>query len=216
MKNRAVSAPRRPQPMPPSRMGNQPPPPQQNSRPPQQQQQQQQQPQPQPQQNNKHKISISDAIGLTTIRLSKVEQFISKFQENNDGFESNQGLYQFNDNSNNNTDVFEIINTRLNNIEQVINNNKIQERLLKCENDLADTKDLLIKLVLKHEKLSTDITTRLNAHDAYILEQKTKCYINEKSQTDNLQIDYDTTDNEQNVDDSVVIQPSDNTDTSSF
>jgi len=136
MKNRAVSAPRRPQPMPPSRMGNQPPPPQQNSRPPQQQQQQQQQPQ---QQNNKHKISISDAIGLTTIRLSKVEQFISKFQENNDGFESNQGLYQFNDNSNNNTDVFEIINTRLNIIEQVVNNNKIQERLLKCENDLADT-----------------------------------------------------------------------------
>jgi hypothetical protein len=211
MKNRAVSAPRRPQPMPPSRMGNQPPPPQQNSRP----QQQQQQPQ-QPQQNNKHKISISDAIGLTTIRLSKVEQFISKFQENNDGFESNQGLYQFNDNSNNNTDVFEIINTRLNNIEQVVNNNKIQERLLKCENDLADTKDLLIKLVLKHEKLSTDITTRLNAHDAYILEQKTKCYINEKSQTDNLQIDYDATDNEEIVDDSVVIQPSDNTDTSSF
>jgi hypothetical protein len=209
MKNRAVSAPRRPQPMPPSRMGNQPPPQQQNSRPQQQQQQQ-------PQQNNKHKISISDAIGLTTIRLSKVEQFISKFQENNDGFESTQGLYQFNDNSNNNTDVFEIINTRLNNIEQVINNNKIQERLLKCENDLADTKDLLIKLVLKHEKMSTDITARLNAHDAYILEQKTKCYINEKSQTDNLQIDYDTTDNEQIVDDSLDIQPSDNTDTSSF
>lgn len=208
MKNRAISAPRRPQPMPPTRMGNQPPP--------QQQQQQNSRQPPQPQQNIKPKISVSDAIGLTTIRLSKVEQFISKFQENNDGFESNQGLYQFNENSNNNTDVFEIINTRLNNIEQIVNNNKIQERLLKFENDLADTKDLLIKLVLKHEKLFTDITTRLNAHDAYILEQKTKCYINENSQTDNLQIDYDTTDKEPIDDDSVVIQPSDNTDTSSF
>lgn len=48
----------------------------------QQQQQQQQYQQPQQQQMvQKPKISISDAIGLTTIRLCKVENFISELRE---------------------------------------------------------------------------------------------------------------------------------------
>ena len=48
----------------------------------QQQQQQQQYQQPQQQQMvQKPKISISDAIGLTTIRLCKVENFISELKE---------------------------------------------------------------------------------------------------------------------------------------
>ena len=52
-----------------------------------QQQQQYQQPQQQPQQQQpqqmvqKPKISISDAIGLTTIRLCRVENFISELKE---------------------------------------------------------------------------------------------------------------------------------------
>lgn len=159
-------------------------------------------PQRQPQYNPKQapvkqierpKISISDAIGLTTIRLSRIEQIIDKLQGTNTDSES--FVNQFSDNVNN-SDVFEIINTRLNNIEQIINTNKLNERLLKCENDLTDTKGLLIQLVLKHEKLSTDLNLKLadvlqnvNSHETYILEQQSKSYISENSQTDNLEIE---------------------------
>lgn len=139
------------------------------------------------------KMSISDAIGLTTIRLSRIEQIIDKLQGANTDSESM--LNQFSNNVNN-SDVFEIINTRLNNIEQIINNNKLNERLIKCENDLTDTKGLLIQLVLKHEKLSTDLNLKLaevlqnvNSHETYILEQQSKSYISENSQTDNLEIE---------------------------
>jgi hypothetical protein len=169
MKSRASSTTRRP----PENMQRQPP---QNM----QRQQPQNQQRQQPQINEKPKISISDAIGLTTIRLSKLEQFISKLQETGDY----SSITSFSDNANtpnSNSDVFEIINTRLNTLEQV----KIHERLLKCETDLTDTKDLLIKLVLKHEKLSSDINSKLTdliqmvtSHDNYILEQQT--YILEK------------------------------------
>lgn len=55
-------------------------PPQQQQQYQQQQQQQYQQPQQQ-QMVQKPKISISDAIGLTTIRLCKVENFISELKE---------------------------------------------------------------------------------------------------------------------------------------
>jgi hypothetical protein len=159
-------------------------------------------PQRQPQYNPKQapvkqierpKISISDAIGLTTIRLSRIEQIIDKLHGTNTDSES--FVNQFSDNVNN-SDVFEIINTRLNNIEQIINNNKLNERLIKCENDLTDTKGLLIQLVLKHEKLSTDLNLKLadvlqnvNSHETYILEQQSKSYISENSQTDNLEIE---------------------------
>jgi len=170
MKSRAASTSRRP----PENMQRQPP---QNMQrqPPQNMQRQQQQRQQQPQITEKPKISISDAIGLTTIRVSRIEQFISKLQENGDY--STISPFSDNQNTNNaNSDVFEIINTRLNSLEQL----KIHERLLKCETDLTDTKDLLIKLVLKHEKLSSDINSKLtdliqmvNSHDTYILEQQT-------------------------------------------
>jgi hypothetical protein len=163
MKSRSVSTSRRP----PENMQRQPP---QNM----QRQPQQQQRQPQPHINEKPKISISDAIGLTTIRLSKLEQYISKLQETGDY----STISPFSDNhttNNANSDVFEIINTRLNSLEQL----KIHERLLKCETDLTDTKDLLIKLVLKHEKLSSDINSKLTdliqmvtSHDIYILEHQ--------------------------------------------
>jgi hypothetical protein len=170
MKSRASSTSRRP----PENMQRQTP---QNMQrqPPQNMQRQQQQRQQQPQITEKPKISISDAIGLTTIRVSRIEQFISKLQENGDY--STISPFSDNQNTNNaNSDVFEIINTRLNSLEQL----KIHERLLKCETDLTDTKDLLIKLVLKHEKLSSDINSKLtdliqmvNSHDTYILEQQT-------------------------------------------
>jgi hypothetical protein len=157
-------------------------------------------PQHQPQYNPKQapvkqierpKISISDAIGLTTIRLSRIEQIVDKLQ----GTNSESILNQFSDNVNN-SDVFEIINTRLNNIEQIINNNKLNERLIKCENDLTDTKGLLIQLVLKHEKLTTDMNLKLaeilqnvDSHETYILEQRSTSYISENSQTENLEIE---------------------------
>jgi hypothetical protein len=188
MKSRASSTTRRP----PENMQRQPP--QNMQRQPQQNIQRQQ-----PQTHEKPKISISDAIGLTTIRLSKLEQFISKLQETGDY----SSITSFSDNANtpnSNSDVFEIINTRLNTLEQV----KIHERLLKCETDLTDTKDLLIKLVLKHEKLSSEINSKLTdliqmvtSHDNYILEQQT--YILEQQPEVNEPEELESLNQEMNV-----------------
>jgi hypothetical protein len=92
------------------------------------------------------------------------------------------------------------IRDRLNTLEQV----KIHERLLKCETDLTDTKDLLIKLVLKHEKLSSEINSKLTdliqmvtSHDNYILEQQT--YILEQQPEVNEPEELESLNQEMNV-----------------
>jgi hypothetical protein len=137
------------------------------------------------------KMSISDAIGLTTLRLLKIEQYLQTLQENDNTQQTDTTFIPINTND---SAVFEIINNRLNTIESTINNyNKLQERLLKCEKDLTDTTNLLIKCVLKQETFTTTTTESLNellvktnTHDAYILEQQQQLIYEEQ---DNLQTD---------------------------
>ena len=105
---------------------------------PQQQQQQQQRPTASYGQPG-GKISVSDAIGLTTIRLGKVEQFIQRFQEEG-GLNSNFDLpdnSQLIDKS-----VITNIISRIDSLEKRDGTN-MNEKIGKLENEIKSIRELL-------------------------------------------------------------------------
>jgi len=119
-------------------------------------QQQQQQPQQQQQQRPMGygqpggKISISDAIGLTTIRLGKVEQFIQRLQEEG-GLHNN---YDIPDNAQLiDKSVITNIISRIDSLEKRDGTN-MNEKIGKLENEIKSIRDLL--------------TTTKNSFDSYI------------------------------------------------
>jgi hypothetical protein len=177
----------------------QPPPQQQRLQPPQQQriqvpqqqqQQQQQQRQPPPQEKQqKPKMTIGDAIGLITIRLGRVEQFIQQLQT--DGIDINSiNSTQPNDFMDNG--LIQNLVSRLNTIEQSETEERIknmqsetEERIKNMETDLKDTKDLLIKLILKFEIFSDETHAKFEDQQhqiAFNLEQLQQEPINDLSE----------------------------------
>jgi hypothetical protein len=114
---------------------------------------QRQPPQPQEKQQ-KPKMTIGDAIGLITIRLGRVEQFIQQLQT--DGIDMNLiNSAQSNDLMDNG--LIQNLVSRLNTLEESSSNTATEQRIKNIETDLKDTKDLLIKLMLKFE-IFTDNT----------------------------------------------------------
>ena len=105
-----------------------------------QQQHQQQQQQHQPQEQQRNKISISDAIGLITIRLGRLEQYIQQTQD--DSPMSLQKLDPIDKTLMNN------ITSRLESIEK----REPSDKTSKMEQELRDVKDLLMLHIMKFEK----------------------------------------------------------------
>ena len=109
------------------------------------QQQQQQQPQSRP------KLSVSDAFGLVTLRLGRVEQFMIQFQEQggvtsgNNSIPENSQLID--------TSVFTNMISRLDGLEKKDTNSKQMSVL---ESELRSTKDLLISLMAKFDKFTKE------------------------------------------------------------
>ena len=148
---------------------------QQPLQPPQRQQVQQRQPPPPPplqtqqtqqtqqkqQKQQKPKMTIGDAIGLITIRLGRVEQFLQQLQT--DGIDmSSINSTQPNDFMDNG--LIQNLVSRLNTIEEYSTNTATnsdtnpatEQRIKNMETDLRETKDLLMKLILKFENFSDD------------------------------------------------------------
>ena len=140
------------------------------------------QPQPQPQKNSKPKVeskpkmTIGDAIGLATIRLGRVEQFIQQIQT--EGININSQSLPTSDFMDNG--VIENIIIRLNTLEansteseHDLNNISLstqlfEERLHIIECDVKDTKDLLLKVMLKFEKFIDDTVSKFEKHNELI------------------------------------------------
>ena len=141
---------------------------QQPLQPQQRQQVQQRQPPPPPplqtqqtqqkqQKQQKPKMTIGDAIGLITIRLGRVEQFLQQLQT--DGIDMNSiNSTQPNDFMDNG--LIQNLVSRLNTIEEystnTATNSDTEQRIKNVETDLRETKDLLMKLILKFENFSDD------------------------------------------------------------
>lgn len=137
------------QPPPPTKQPQRQPPPQQQRQPPPQQMNQSIQSQQPTQKQNKPKMTIGDAIGLITLRLGRVELFIQQLQT--DGVDINS-MNSIQPNDGVDSGLIENLVSRLNTIEDFSSTN--EERMQTIETNLKDTKDLLLKLMLKFENFS--------------------------------------------------------------
>jgi len=145
-----------------------------------QQQQQIQQPQ-----NNGlpfSKLTVSDAIGLITLRLGKVEQYLIDVQAEGGGF-GNQGESNLPANTKliDNSVLTSIVN-RLDALEkrevagggglqsQIAELSSKLETVSKIERELKDTKEMLVNLMFKYELFTKEANTKFNDHENAILE----------------------------------------------
>jgi len=151
----------------------------------QQQQQYQQQQDPQQQSKNKlgfNKLSISDAIGLITLRLGRVEQYIIETEHEKDINGDNSG----NPGSNSlDTTIFNNIVSRLDTLEKkegtpedvsklveqisrigdeaskhTLAISKHTEQLFRFERELTETKDILKTFMLKYDNFAKETNDR--------------------------------------------------------
>ena len=115
------------------------------------------------------KLTISDAIGLITLRLGKVEQYIIDVQSNGGTF-SDEPQSNSNKITIDNSILTNIIN-RLDSLEKKqlnagpnTNSAAIEningEKITKLEKDLRDTKDLLMSFIMKCDVLTRETGQR--------------------------------------------------------
>jgi len=144
------------------------------------QQQQQQQQQQMPQNGLPFsKLSISDAVGLITLRLGRVEQFIIDFEHGEHPNSSqSQGSIPENSRIVDNSVLTTIIN-RLDSLEKregssaassFANSFASLEQVSKMEKDLKDTKDLLSHLLFKLELFTKETNEKFGDFEGAITE----------------------------------------------
>jgi hypothetical protein len=116
------------------------------------------------------KLSISDAIGLVTLRLGRVEQFIIDFENgeieghnNNSGVPENSKIF---DNS-----VLTTIVNRLDALEKKEGSSNVNANsLASLEKDLKETKDLLSHFLFKYELFTKETGDKFSDYDVAISE----------------------------------------------
>jgi gamma-glutamyl phosphate reductase len=119
-----------------------------------------------------NKISISDAIGLITIRLGRVEQYIQKSNEQDQDHDQEQGYSNNYGNSLQiDPSVLDNIISRIDNIEKkpipVLDTTKIS----KIEQELRDIKDLLMIHVMKYEKFVFETENKMKLLESQFQEK---------------------------------------------
>jgi hypothetical protein len=115
------------------------------------------------------KLSISDAIGLITLRLGRVEQFIIE-AEHNGGF-SNNSSSSIPDNAHLvDKSVINSIVNRLDSLEKKEKDSSSNQQTIKLESEIRDIKDLLMSQILKYEKFTVETNKRFDDVDEAFVE----------------------------------------------
>jgi len=167
------------------------------------QQYQQDQVQPQPQQNKLgfNKISISDAIGLVTLRLGRVEQYVIETEHEKE-VNGNQGTSS---NSIDTTLVNNIIN-RLDSLEKkdfipeditklteqltrisdesnkhTLAISKHNEQLFRFERELTETKDILKTFMIKYDTFAKETSDRFSDFEFALAEVEKNIPVNDEN-----------------------------------
>jgi hypothetical protein len=114
------------------------------------------------------KLTVSDAIGLITLRLGRVEQYIMDTQN------SDEGQNHSSTSNGNNTSMFDNsvltnIISRLDSIEK----KSSYDQVSKIEKELKETKDLLMSFILKFELLSKETGERFEDTESAITDIET-------------------------------------------
>jgi len=116
---------------------------------------------------NNTKLSISDAIGLITLRLGRLEQFVMEL-EHNGGINASSGIP---DNAHlvDKSVINSIIN-RLDSLEKKEKDSSSNQQTIKLESDLRDIKDLLMSQIIKYEKYTLETNKRFDDVDEAFVE----------------------------------------------
>jgi hypothetical protein len=112
------------------------------------------------------KLSISDAIGLITLRLGRVEQFIME-AEHNGGFTGGSSIP---DNAHLiDKSVINSIVNRLDSLEKKEKESANNQQTSKLETELRDIKDLLMSQMVKYEKFTLETDKKFaDVNDAFV------------------------------------------------
>jgi hypothetical protein len=146
-----------------------PPPPSNNVRIAKAPMQQQQQQMPQQGASPFTKLSISDAIGLVTLRLGRVEQFIIDFENGEiEGHDNNSGVPENSkivDNS-----VLTTIVNRLDALEKREGSSSVASSVASLEKEMKEAKDLLSHLLFKYELFTKETNEKFGDFECAISE----------------------------------------------
>ena len=113
------------------------------------------------------KLSISDAIGLITLRLGRVEQIIIE-AEHNGGFSASTNIP---DNAHLiDKSVINSIVNRLDSLEKKEKDSSNNQQTSKLESEIRDIKDLLMSQILKYEKFTMETNKRFDDVDEAFVE----------------------------------------------
>jgi len=119
------------------------------------------------------KLSISDAIGLVTLRLGRVEQFIIDFENGEiEGHNNNSGGSSIPENSRvvDNSVLTTIVN-RLDALEKREGSSNVNaSSLASLEKDLKETKDLLSHFLFKYELFTKETGNKFSDFEGAISE----------------------------------------------
>jgi hypothetical protein len=115
------------------------------------------------------KLTVSDAIGLITLRLGKVEQFLIDTQ--NDGGFSGSSESHIPENTKliDNSVLTSIIN-RLDSLEKKEGTNQNNDAISRIERELKDTKEMLINLMFKYELFTKETNNKFSDYESALME----------------------------------------------
>ena len=113
------------------------------------------------------KLTVSDAIGLITLRLGRIEQFIQTAEH--------EGGINMGSNIPNNAHLIDksVINSivnRLDSLEKKEKESLGNQQTIKLENELRDIKDLLMSQMVKYEKFTLETNKRFDDVDEAFVE----------------------------------------------
>jgi hypothetical protein len=122
------------------------------------------------------KLTISDAIGLITLRLGRVEQILME-AEHNGGLNSGTGIP---DNAHLvDKSVINSIVNRLDSLEKKEKESSNNQQTSKLETELRDIKDLLMSQMVKYEKFTLETDKKFaEVNDAFVELEKEQETIN--------------------------------------
>jgi len=161
------------------------------------QQQQQQQQQQQPPSNGLPftKLSISDAIGLITLRLGRVEQFIIDTEAEDSSHSNSQMSLPENSKIIDSSLLTTIIN-RLDSLEKKEQLSVSSERLTQVHAELTSTKELLLNLTSKFETFVKDTSNKFADFELGITEIEKVIYVDDNVFKSNNELETDESNNE--------------------
>ena len=117
--------------------------------------------------NNNAKLTISDAIGLITLRLGRVEQIIMEAEHN--------GVFSICSSVPDGTNLVDksVINSivnRLDSLEKKEKESSSNQQTNKLESEIRDIKDLLMSQMVKYEKFTLETNKRFDDVDEAFVE----------------------------------------------